>query len=204
MSYCDWFQQTERDKIYYEEWGTPLHDDKMQFEYLSLEVMQCGLSFSLVFERRKILRNCLDDFDYDKVASHQEEDIQRILSTPLMIHSDKKIRAIVSNAKAFQKIREEYGTFSSYLWGYSDNKTILYEGHETGDIPASNALSKKISKDLKKRGFLFLGPTVISSHLQACGINNDHGEDCPRRQYIIDHYPCIKKKRYGEKGRNQS
>lgn len=200
MSYCDWFKEEEKRRKYHEEWGTPLHDDRKLFEFLSYEVMQCGLSFALILERREIINRCFDDFDFDKIASYQEKDIETILTTPLMIHSEKKIRAVVSNAKAFQKIRKEYGTFSSYLWSYTDNKTLLYEGHEKGRVPVSNALSKKISKDLKKRGFLFLGPTVIYSYLQSCGLINDHDANCPRRQYIIEHYPTIKKRRYGEKG----
>lgn len=203
MSYCGWFSPNGLQREYHEEWGTPLHDDKMQFEYLSMEVMQCGLNFGLVLRKRGILRQCFDDFDFDKVAAYGEDDVARIMGTDGMIKAERKIRAIISNAKAFQKIREDHGTFSDYLWSYTDNKTILYKGHETGLIPASNALSERISKDLKARGFKFLGPVVIYSHLQACGIINDHDADCPRRKYLIEHYPTTRKRRYGEKGLQQ-
>lgn len=203
MSYCRWFSDNELQRAYHQEWGTPLHDDRMQFEYLSMEVMQCGLSFGLVLRKRQILRGCFDGFDYDKVATYSDRDVARIMQAEGMIRVERKIRAIISNAQAFQRIREEYGTFSDYLWGFSDGETILYRGHETGRIPASNHLSEKVSRDLKARGFKFLGSVVVYSHLQACGIINDHDADCPRRQYLIDHYPTITKGRYGEKGLKQ-
>lgn len=203
MSYCNWFSTNELQQNYHQEWGTPLFDDQRQFEYLSLEVMQCGLSFGLVLKKRPILRQCFDDFDYDKVAVYGEQDVQRIMKTEGMIKAERKIRAIIRNAAAFQKIRQEFGTFSAYLWAFSGNKTILYEGHETGLIPASNALSEKISKDLKKRGFTFVGPVVIYSHLQACGIINDHDAACPKRKYLLAHYPTIQAERDGEKGVRQ-
>lgn len=203
MAYCGWFSADDLQKTYHEEWGTPLHDDKMQFEYISMEVMQCGLSFGLVLRKRQILRKCFDDFDFDKVALYGENDIERILKTDGMIKAERKIRAIISNASAFQKIRGEFGTFSDYLWSFSGGKTILYEGHESGLIPASNALSEKISADLKKRGFKFTGEVVIYSHLQACGIINDHDAACPRRKYLCEHFPTVKMPREGEKGVKQ-
>lgn len=203
MAYCDWFMTGELQKKYHEEWGIPLHDDKLQFEYISMEVMQCGLSFITVLKKREILRKCFYNFDFDKVALYDEDDVKRIMNTNGMIKAERKIRAIISNAAAFQKIRDEFGSFSAYLWSFSDNKTILYTGHENGFIPASNALSEKISKDLKKRGFKFTGPVVIYSHLQACGIINDHAAGCPMRKYIIDNYPTVTKRRYGEKGAAQ-
>lgn len=203
MSYCNWFSTDELARTYHEEWGTPLHDDRGQFEYLSLEVMQCGLSFGMVLKRRQVLRGCFDDFDFDRVAAYGESDVERIMGTEGMIRSPRKIRAIIGNAVAFKQVRGEFGTFSDYIWGFSDNKTILYKGHETGLIPASNSLSDKVSRDLKARGFTFVGPVVIYSHLQACGIINDHDADCPKRQYLIDHYPTVEKRRYGEKGLRQ-
>ncbi len=195
MSYCNWDKTSIVNLKYHnEEWGVPLHDDKGQFEYLSLEVMQCGLSWSIVINKREILRACFDDFDFDKVALYGPHDVERIMSTEGMIKSVRKIEAIVSNAKCFQKIRREFGSFDAYLWRFSDFKTILYNKHEKGYIPVSNGLSLKISKDLKKRGFKFLGPVVMYSHLQACGIINDHDENCERYKYINAHYPTIKKR----------
>lgn len=203
MAYCGWFSSNEIQRSYHDEWGTPLHDDKMQFEYISMEVMQCGLSFGLVLKKRQILRRCFDNFDFDKIALYDESDINRIMSTDGMIKAERKIRAVISNASAFQKIRDEFGTFSDYIWGFTEGKTVLYEGHETGLIPASNALSERVSSDLKKRGFKFMGAVVIYSHLQACGIINDHDANCPKRKYIEEHFPTVKLPRENEKGVRQ-
>ena len=179
MSYCNWDRTSAVNAKYHdEEWGVPLHDDKRQFEYLSLEVMQCGLSWT----------------------AYTLQDVERIMKTEGMIKSRRKIEAIVNNAKCFQKVREEFGSFDTYLWGYSGNKTILYDKHAKGYIPASNGLSLKISQDLKKRGFKFLGPVVMYSHMQACGMINDHDENCLRYQYINNHYPTVCKRRDNEAG----
>lgn len=200
MSYCGWFSANDLQRQYHEEWGTPLHDDQMQFEYISLEVMQCGLSFGLILRRREALRQCFANFDYDQVARFGDPDVDAIMHTDGMIKAERKIRAIISNAQAFQRVRTEFGTFSDYLWGFTDGKTVLYKGHEAGLIPASNALSERVSKDLKKRGFKFVGPVVIYSHLQACGIINDHDAECPRRAELIAKYPTVVMEPDGEKG----
>lgn len=200
MSYCGWFQTGELERAYHEEWGTPLHDDRMQFEHLSMEVMQCGLSFGLVLRRRGVLRACFDGFDPARVAAYGDADVERVMATEGMIRSPRKIRAIVGNARAFLRVQEEFGSFSDYIWGFTDGKTILYRGHETGRIPASNALSAKVSRDLKARGFSYVGPVVIYSHMQAAGLINDHDADCPRRAQIIEGHPCVERRRYGEKG----
>ncbi len=195
MTYCDWRNTSELNKTYHDtEWGVPVHNDKVQFEYLTLEVMQCGLNWNIIINKREIFRKCFDNFDFDKIAKYNEDDIQRILKTEDMIKSQRKIEATINNAKCFQKIRQEFGSFCNYLWGYTDNKTILYKGHECGHIPTSNGLSDKISKDLKKRGLKFIGTVTIYSHLQAAGIINDHEASCPRYKYINSNYPTIKKK----------
>jgi len=201
MAYCDYWENASEVNIKYhsEEWGVPLHDDRMQFEYLMMEVMQCGLSWNIVINKREIFRKCFDNFEYNLIAKYSEKDIERIMNTNGMIKSIRKIEAVINNAKCFQKIREEFGSFCNYLWAYSDNKTILYDKHELGYIPVSNGLSDKVSKDLKKRGFKFLGSITIYSHLQACGIINDHDKNCPRYKYINSNYPTVKKRRYLEK-----
>jgi len=200
MSYCNWEHTSEKNRIYHDkEWGVPLYDDIKQFEYLLMEVMQCGLNWDLIINKREIFNQCFDECDYDKVAAYTEIDIERIINTPKMIKSLRKIMAIINNAKCFQKIIKEYGSFCKYLWKFSENKTILYDKHCEGFIPASNGLSDKISKDLKKRGFKYLGTVVIYSHLQACGIINDHDKNCPRYKHIINNYPTIHKCRYLEK-----
>ena len=158
--------------------------------------MQCGLNWNLIINKREIFRNCFDNFEYDTIAKYNEQDIERIFNTASMIKSRRKIEAVINNAKCFQNIRKEFGSFCDYIWNYAENKTILYEKHDIGYIPASNGLSDKISKDLKKRGFKFLGTVTVYSHLQASGIINDHDKNC---KFINNNYPTIKKKRNLEK-----
>ena len=198
MSSCGWGLDPVNKKYHDTEWGVPLHRDQKQFEFLMMEVMQCGLSWGLMMKKREIFRKCFHRFDYDKVASYTERDVERIMNTEGMIRSKRKIEAVINNAKCFRQIRKEYGSFSKYLWSYSDGKTILYTGHERGEVPVSNGLSDEISKDLKKRGFKYLGTITIYSHLQACGIINDHGSDCPCYKRIVGKYPTVKKRRYLE------
>ena len=200
MSYCRWPHTSDLNLRYHdEEWGVPLFDDVKQFEFLMMEVMQCGLNWNIVINKREVFRSCFDRFDFEKIAQYTDDDVARILATDKMIKSRRKVEAVIHNAKCFMKIREEYGSFCNYLWGYTKGKTIIYDKHGEGQIPASNGLSEKISKDLKKRGFKFLGTVVIYSHLQAAGLINDHGCDCPRYKYIVGNFPTVRKKRYLEK-----
>ena len=200
MGYCNWETTSEANIRYHdEEWGVPLHDDRGQFEFLMMEVMQCGLSWDLMIRKREIFRACFDNFEYDRIAGYNEHDIERIMNTEGMIRSRRKIEAIINNARCFQKIRSESGSFSEYLWAYSDGKTILYNRHDLGWIPVSNGLSDKISKDLKQRGFKFLGTVSIYSHLQACGIINDHDRACHRYHEINENHPTVRKNRHLEK-----
>ena len=181
LTYCNWDNNIEIDREYHNnEWGVPVFNDQRQFEFLFLEAMQCGLSWLLMLKKRHIFRNCFDNFDYEKIANYSEKDVKRIMQTEGMIRSQQKIKAIINNAQCFLTIREKYGSFSDYIWSYSDHKTILYIGHEQGTIPVTNGLARKMSKDLKKYGFKYLGPIVMYSHLQACGIINDHSAECPR------------------------
>ena len=196
MSNCAWANVNEQERLYHDtEWGVPVHDDRVMFEHLCLECLQCGLSWDLMLTKREVFRQCFAGFDYDKVAAFGDEDVARIMETPDMIRSERKIRAVINNAQAYQKVREEFGSFCDYIWAYSGHKTILYQGHATGLTAVSNGLSAKISKDLKRRGFKFFGPVTIYSHLQACGIINDHGKDCPCYARINAVYPTIRKQR---------
>lgn len=193
MGHCEWANTDNITKIYHDsEWGVPVHDDKVMFEHLSLECLQCGLSWNLMMKKREIFRKCFDNFNYESIANFNENDINKIMNTAGMLKSLNKIKAIINNAKCFKKVREEFGSFCEYIWAYSDNKSIIYEGHSEGKIPVSNGLSKRISKDLKKRGFKYIGEITIYSHLQACGIINDHASDCPRFKIINKNYPIIK------------
>lgn len=201
MGHCDWAFASERDRLYHDqEWGVPVHDDRQMFEHLTLECLQCGLSWGLMLKKREIFRRCFANFDYDKIAAYGEDDVARILHTEGMLRSERKIRAVIHNAKCYQKIRAEFGSFCAYLWAYTGGKTVLYDGHADGAIPVSNGLSDQISRDLKKRGFQFVGPVTIYSHLQACGIINDHAGDCPCFRRINDANPTARWKPDRETG----
>ena len=201
MSYCNWENTSPANIAYHDnEWGIPVHDDIKQFEFLMMEVMQCGLNWNMMINKRDIFRRCFDGFNFDKIALYNTKDIERIMNTEGMIKSIRKISAVIGNAKCFQKIRSEFGSFDNYIWKFTDGKTVLYDKHEKGFIPTSNGLSKKISKDLQKRGFKFLGAVTVYSHLQACGIINDHDQECPRYAYINAHHPTVQKKCDNESG----
>ena len=194
MGHCDWVFAGEKDRVYHDtEWGVPVHnDDRQMFEHLTLECLQCGLSWGLMMKKREIFRQCFENFDYDKIATYDEADIERILNTEGMLKSERKVRAVINNAICYQRIRGEFGSFCDYLWGYADGKTVLYEGHAEGAVPVSNGLSDTISRDLKKRGFKYIGAVTIYSHLQACGIINDHAFDCPCYTRINETWPTIR------------
>ncbi len=154
MGHCDWALSSDAMRAYHDnEWGMPVRDDRQMFEHLTLECLQCGLSWGLMMKKREIFRQCFENFEYDKIAAYGEEDVQRIMNTPGMLRPERKVRAVISNARCYQKIREEFGSFCAYLWGYTGGKTVLYDGHAQGRIPVSNGLSDEISRDLKKRGF---------------------------------------------------
>lgn len=195
MERCTWCLCNEKMTRYHdEEWGIPLHDDKRQFEFLMMEVMQCGLNWNMMIQKREIFRQCFDGFDYDKVAAYGEDEVERILAAEGMIRSRRKVEAVIHNAQCFQAVRDEYGSFSRYIWSFSKGKTILYAGHQKGKIPASNKLSDEVSRDLKKRGFKYMGSITVYSHLQACGVINDHVESCFRYQGIVENYPVVRKR----------
>lgn len=200
MAYCNWDASSDITRCYHdEEWGVPLHDDRGQFEFLTLEVMQCGLNWNMMMAKREVFRACFDNFEPARVATFTEADVERILATPGMIKSPRKVDAVINNARRFGEVQDEFGSFDAYIWGFCGGKTILYNKHAEGWIPASNGLSAKLARDLKRRGFKYLGPTVIYSHLQACGIICDHGADCPRRAQICAAYPTVEKRRHLER-----
>ena len=196
MERCGWcLCNKEMIKYHDEEWGVPLHDDRMQFEFLMMEVMQCGLNWNMMIQKREIFRECFDEFDYQKVAAYEEADILRIMDREGMIRSWRKIEAVIHNAGCFLKVREEFGSFSDYLWKFSKGNILLYAGHQKGQMPARNSLSDQISKDLKKRGFKYMGSITVYSHLQACGMINDHVESCFRYRQVMEGYPTMRKRK---------
>lgn len=192
MNRCPWCLINELETKYHDdEWGVPVYDDVKQFEYLMLEAMQCGLSWDTVLKKREIFRSCFDGFNYEKIATYTAKDIERIMNTAGVIRSQRKIEVVINNARIFQKIRNEFGSFSQYIWSWSGGKALLYRGHELGNLPASNELSDKISADLKKRGMKFLGSVTVYAHLQASGIINDHIKDCYCYKRLLEQYPTL-------------
>lgn len=182
MKRCSWVNDDPLLKTYHDtEWGVPLYDDQKQFEFLSMEVMQCGLSWLTVLKRRDALRIAFEDFDPAKIALYDQDRREEIMVCEGVIRSRRKIDAIIGNAKAFLAIQKEFGSFCSYLWGFTDNKVIIYPSHaEESVFVAKNELSETVSKDLKGRGFTYLGPVTVYSHLQAAGLINDHKHYCFR------------------------
>jgi len=199
MGNCDWANINERNRVYHDsEWGVPVHDERKMFEHLSLECLQCGLSWDLMLKKREIFRGCFADFDYEAVAAFDEADVERILRTEGMLRSPRKVRAVIGNARCCVALQAEFGGLCGYFWSFTGGKTLLYQGHDAGPIPVRNGLSERISRDLKRRGFRYVGPVTVYSHLQACGIINDHAADCPCRERINAAHPTLSLARDGE------
>jgi DNA-3-methyladenine glycosylase I len=166
------------------EWGVPVYDDATLFEFLILETFQAGLSWITVLKKRENFRKAFDNFDYQKIANYQEDKIKSLLQDAGIIRNKLKIRATVTNAQAFLKIQKEFGSFSNYIWGFVNNKPIQNTWKDNNDVPAKTKLAEKISKDLKKRKFKFVGATIIYAHMQATGIVNDHTTTCFRHKEL--------------------
>ena len=176
---CAWCEKDDLYINYHDnEWGKPVYDDQMLFEFLILETFQAGLSWYMVLAKRDNFRKAFANFDYKIVANYSEEKIQELLLDAGIIRNKLKVRAAVSNAIAFMKVQEEFGSFSKYIWNFTDGKPIDNNPKTLKHIPSSTPLSDAISKDLKKRGFKFVGTTVVYAHMQATGMINDHVEDC--------------------------
>jgi DNA-3-methyladenine glycosylase I len=167
------------------EWGVPAHDDRTHFEFLILEAAQAGLSWLTVLKKREGYRKHFAGFDFDQVAKFGEAEVNRMLKDPGIIRNELKVRSAIANAKPFIKVREEFGTFDKYLWGFTQGKQVVNKVRSPKDLVPNSPLSDSVSKDLKKRGFRFVGTTVIYSHLQAVGVINDHQTDCFRRNIAL-------------------
>ena len=171
-----------------EEWGIPLHDDLKLFEFLCLESFQAGLSWEIILKKRENFRRAFSGFDPEKVALFNEKDVEKLMQDKSIVRNLQKIKATINNARCFLKIQEGFGSFDAYIWSFVDNKPIINAFRSLDELPAKTELSEKISKDMKKLGFKFLGPTVIYAHMQATGMVNDHFISCFRYKEIIDSY----------------
>lgn len=171
-------------KYHDEEWGVPLHNDRKLFEFLLLEGFQAGLSWRTILHKRKNFRKAFDNFDFNKIAKYDKRKINSLMKDEGIIRNKLKIEAAVTNAKAFIQIRKEFGTFDKYIWSFINYKPINNKFNSIKELPARTELSDKISEDLKKRGFKFVGSTVIYAHMQATGMVNDHLVSCFRYHQI--------------------
>ena len=193
---CGWCLGNDLYEAYHdEEWGVPVKDDATLFEFLVLETFQAGLSWLTVLKKRENFRRAFDNFDYRKIAAYNQSEIDALLKDSGIIRNKLKIRATVSNARAFIEVQKEFGSFSDYIWGFINGKPIKNSFANYRDAPAKTALSDTLSKDLKKRGFKFVGSTVVYAHMQATGMVNDHELNCFRYEqvevFIIGNYSFI-------------
>ncbi len=178
---CLWVSDDPLYLAYHDsEWGVPVYDDATLFEFLVLESFQAGLSWITILKKRENFRNAFDNFNYHKIATYSNEKYNELLHNKGIIRNKLKIKATITNARNFMKIQEEFDSFSNYFWSFSNHKPIINSFKKREDVPATTELSDKVSKDLKKRGFKFLGTTVVYAYMQAVGMVNDHTTDCFR------------------------
>lgn len=182
---CGWCEKDDLYRYYHDkEWGRPVYDDAVLFEFLILESFQAGLSWYTILSKRENFRKAFDNFNYKKIARYSEEKINSLMQDVGIIRNRLKIMASISNAKAFMQVQKEWGSFAAYIWHFVEGKIIDNLPLTLKDIPATSPLSDEIAKDLKARGFKFMGSTVVYAHLQATGIINDHLRDCHCRKEL--------------------
>lgn len=178
---CPWCGSDPLYQAYHDqEWGVPVRDDRKLFEFLVLEGAQAGLSWITILRKRENYRRAFDGFDPEKVARYTPARVERLLQDPGIVRNRLKVQSAVGNARAFLAVQEEAGSFSDYIWSFVDHRPITHHYRSLREVPASTPLAERISRDLKKRGFRFVGPTIVYSHMQATGMVNDHLVDCHR------------------------
>lgn len=180
---CGWCEKDDLYRKYHdEEWGKPVYEDETIFEFLILESFQAGLSWYTILSKRENFRKAFDDFDYKKIAKYSDEKIEELMQNPGIIRNRLKVLATITNAQKFQEVQKEFGSFSNYIWEFVGGKPIDSKPQTLKDVPATTEISDALSKDLKKRGFKFMGSTVVYAHMQATGMVNDHVEGCFLRE----------------------
>ncbi len=187
---CPWVDPNKVGYVGYHdlEWGVPVHDDLLLFEFLILEGAQAGLSWYTVLQKRGNYRAAFDNFDPEKIATYDQDRVALLLGNPGIIRNRLKVLAAISNAQRFLQVQEEFGSFDAYIWRFVDGRPLVNELRDMSEYPATTPQSDKMSKDLRQRGFKFVGSTICYAHMQATGMVNDHSVDCFRRQEIIDLY----------------
>jgi DNA-3-methyladenine glycosylase I len=188
LSRCPWVDKSKPDYVDYhdEEWGVPVHDDRRIFEFLILEGAQAGLSWYTVLRKREHYRKVYDGFDPQKVARYDADKVARLLADPGIIRNRLKVAASIENARRFLAVQEEFGSFDAYIWRFVDGKPVVNTLRTLADYPATSAESDALSKDLRQRGFKFVGSTICYAHMQATGMVNDHTVDCFRRAELLE------------------
>lgn len=176
---CSWAEGNQLEKDYHDnEWGVPVHDDKVLFEFLILEGAQAGLSWSTILNKREGYRQALDDFDVQKISKYGESKIAELLDNPGIVRNKLKVNSTITNARIFIDVQKEFGSFDAYIWQFVNGKPIINAWKTASEVPVSTAESDAMSKDLKKRGFKFVGTTICYAYMQAMGMVNDHTTDC--------------------------
>ena len=171
-------------KYHDEEWGTPVHDDRTLFEFLTLEGFQAGLTWELILKRRVVLKKAFDNFDPDKIARYMDKDVKRLMNDPGVIRNRSKILATINNAARFRELKEEFGSFDTFIWKFVQGRTINHALKDFSTVPNESEESRAMSRELKKRGFKFVGPTICYAFMQAVGMVNDHLVHCFRHDQI--------------------
>ena len=171
-------------KYHDEEWGVPVHDDRTLFEFITLEGFQAGLTWELILKRREAMRKAFDDFNPEKIAGYGEEDVKRLMANPNVIRNRAKILATINNALRLKEVQKEFGSFDAFVWKFVQGKTLNNAFTDFSNMPAETEESKTMSKEMKKRGFKFVGPTICYAFMQAVGLVNDHLIDCFRYSEI--------------------
>ena len=191
MQRCEWANASGLEQTYHDtEWGVPVHDDRLLFEFLILEGAQAGLSWSTILAKREGYRKAFDFFEAEKVARYADIKIHQLLQNPAIIRNKLKVNAAVTNAKAFLRIKEQFGRFDAYIWSFTDGQTIVNRWSKMSQIPTSTPESEAMSKDLKQKGFKFVGSTICYAYMQAVGMVNDHTTDCFRYSEITQLSPA--------------
>ncbi len=185
---CEWCEGYYQAYVDYHdnEWGVPVHDDQKHFEFLILEGAQAGLSWSTILKKREGYRRLFHDFDVNMVASISDDERDQILTSPTIIRNKLKVNSAINNAQKFLEVQDEFGSFDNYIWGFVDGQVIHGYWKEMTQVPVTTTQSDALSKDLKKRGFKFVGSTIMYAHMQATGLVNDHTTDCYRFEELLN------------------